>query len=296
VTSAVDASAPEALDQQAVPADEPSPPSVTIQPTAVAVAQADLANRVQQEQAEGTALDKLAQGLSNVSAGQTAANDLQQGNFSGATDELRNLGDNADQLSDAAKQQLAQGLQQAASGSAQADPALANREQQAAQALTRSSYVDQRQALRSLADQVQRSGSRSVSSDQLARDVGQLQQQGQGTNPTAGGSAAGQNGQGGAGGGQQGGPGVGTGANSNPFSDQPTRLDTTGQRVDVPLKLGQGSGVRPSDGNEDGSAGDPSLSGLSVSELSESQQTGEVTPEQNLVPGEQRPVVRGYFR
>ena len=26
------------------------------------------------------------------------------------------------------------------------------------------------------------------------------------------------------------------------------------------------------------------------------QQTGQVTPEQNLVPGDQRPVVRGYFR
>jgi hypothetical protein len=89
---------------------------------------------------------------------------------------------------------------------------------------------------------------------------------------------------------------VGTGDNPNPYADQPTRLDTSGQRVDVPLKLGQGSGVRPPDGSEDGSVGDSSLSGRSVSELPQSQQTGQVTPEENLVPGEQRPVVRGYFR
>ena len=31
-------------------------------------------------------------------------------------------------------------------------------------------------------------------------------------------------------------------------------------------------------------------------ELAQAQQTGQVAPEQNLVPGEQRPVVRGYFR
>jgi hypothetical protein len=301
---AVDVSTVDGLARQDLPQDvlEAATPALV---QAKQVSPADLANRVQQEQAEDTALGRLAQGLSNLSAGQAAAEDLQQGNYGAAADELRNLADNADQLSEAAKQQLARGLQDAAAASTQADPALAAREQQAAQALTHSTYADQRQALRSLADQIQRSGARSVPSDQLERDVGQLQQQPQssasGADQNGAGSDQGQSaatsGQtGGGGGGQQGGPGVGSGANPNPVSDQPSRLDTAGQQVQVPTKLGSGPGVRPANGTEDGSVGDPSLSGRSVAELAQAQQTGQVAPEQNLVPGEQRPVVRGYFR
>jgi len=62
------------------------------------------------------------------------------------------------------------------------------------------------------------------------------------------------------------------------------------------MKLGAGPAPRPSDGTEDQTDVDPSLSGQTISELSRSQQTGQVAPEQNLVPGEQRPIVRGYFR
>src|SRR5262249_9531381 len=155
------------------------------------------------------------------------------------------------QLSDAAKQQLARSLQKAATASAQTDRALADREQQAAQALTRATYADQRQALRALGDQVQRSGSRSVSSDQLQREVGQLQQQ------AAGGQAApaGQNdsqagapqadpaatsGQAPDGSGQQTGAGAGTASDPNVTDDRASRLDTQGQQVQVPTRLGSG--------------------------------------------------------
>jgi hypothetical protein len=64
----------------------------------------------------------------------------------------------------------------------------------------------------------------------------------------------------------------------------------------VPTRLGSGPGVRPSDGTEDQVGADPSVGGRTVAELARAQQTGQVAPEQNLVPGEQRPVVRGYFR
>jgi hypothetical protein len=289
-------------------------------------ADADLARRVQQQQAERDALDSLAQAVGRISAGQAAADAIQRGDFSAARDQLASLGDEADQLSDAAKQQLSRALQQAANSTAATDKQLADRERQAAQALSRANYADQRQALRNLADQVARSGAHAASADQLARDVGRLQQQAaasaasrglpsqspRGSTPGAQGAQSAQaTGQGadaaqasaqgtsaassGARG-QLGGAGVGTGANPDLLGDQPSRLDTAGQRVEVPIKLGTGPGVRPPDGTEDQIGMDPTVPTRSVTELVQSQQTGEVAPEQNLVPGEQRLVVRGYFR
>ena len=274
---------------------------------------ADLATQVQQAQAERVALDALAQALGRVSAAQPAADAIQQGNFSAAKQQLASLGDEADQLSDAAKQQLASALQQAANTSGQSDRQLADRERQAAQALGRGNYADQRQALRNLGDQVERSGARSEPADQLARDVGQLQQQQSGADQGSGGrgqgpgadsnagaaqqTAAGGGAQSAAGqAGQQAGAGIGSGPGSDALSDQPSRLDSAGQSVAVPLMLGSGSGVRPPDGTEDQTGSDPTAGSRVVAEQAQAQQTGQVAPEQNLVPSEQRPVVRGYFQ
>jgi hypothetical protein len=89
---------------------------------------------------------------------------------------------------------------------------------------------------------------------------------------------------------------VGTGAGGDPVGDPNPRLDTTGQRVEVPTKLSQGAAVRPPDGSEDQTQAQRADGAPTVSEAVGSQQTGQVTPEQNLVPGQQRSVVRGYFR
>ena len=301
--------------ERAVPPAAQDSALIKAQPAVQSQTDTNLASRVQQEQSEQLALDKLSKALSSVSAGQSAANAIQQGDFTGARDELQSLGDEADQLSDAAKQQLAKALQDAAASTAQADRQLADRERQAGQALSRPNYNDQRQALRGLGDQVERSGSRTVPADQLARDVGKLQQQqaanqGSGTRGQTPGSglpsnsAAAQSGQqsgpatgaqGGGADGQQGGPGVGTGTDPDVSGDA-SKLETAGQRVEVPTRLGSGPGVRPPNGTEDQVGADPSIGGRTVAELARSQQTGQVAPEQNLVPGEQRPVVRGYFR
>ena len=103
---------------------------------------AGLGARVQQEQAERAALDSLAQAVGRISAGQGAANAIERGDFNAARDLLANLGDEADQLSDAAKQQLSRALQQAANATATSDKQLADRERQAAQALSRPSYAE----------------------------------------------------------------------------------------------------------------------------------------------------------
>jgi len=279
--------------------------------------EADLAPRVRQAQAEQEAIDRLAQALGQVSAGKPAADALQQGNFGAARDQLSSLGEEADQLSDAAKKQLAQALQTASSASG-ADKQLADRERQAAVALSRNNYNDQRNALRQLGDQVERSGARSLPAAQLARDAGRLQQQQQqqqqgGGQPTSGpgqapsaSSIQAQQGTGmnGAQGGQsptgteageQGGVGAGNGT-AEGVGDPTGRLSTSGQLVEVPTKLGAGPGERPLDGTEDQVGTNPDAGARSVAEATQTQQTGQVSPEQNLVPGEQRPVVRGYFR
>ena len=286
------------MAERALPLDEnlQDQTLANAQPAQQTQADADLATRVQQEQGERSALDGLARALGSVSAGQAAADAIEQGNFANARDQLQGLGEEADQLSDAAKQQLAKALQQAATTTAQTDRQLADRERQAAQALSRATYADQRQALRGLADQVERSGARSVPSDQLERDIGRLQQQAGAGQPNAGVNPAPAGGPGGSAEGQLGGPGVGTGTDPDVLGSQPSRLDNSGTRVQVPTKLGTGPGVRPADGTEDQTGADSTIGARSVSELARAQQTGQVAPEQNLVPGELRPVVRGYFR
>jgi hypothetical protein len=213
-------------------------------------------------------------------------------------------------LSDAAKRQLARDLQQAAAGTAATDPQLAERERQVAAALSRNNYVEQRQALSNLADQVERSGAKTAPADQLARDIGRLQQQSNRPAPPASSAADGAQSasaaqqQPSAGAGAQTptdqngppGPGAGTGPGQDATGDQPARLDSAGQNVAVPARLSAGPGVRAPDGTEDQLASDPGAGASSVSELVQAQRTGQVAAEQNLVPGEQRSLVRGYFR
>src|SRR5262249_17757708 len=155
-------------DERTVPPEELA--LVALNPSSIGEQSidAELAPRVRQAQAEQEALDRLAQALGQVSPGKAAAEAIQRGDFSTARSQLASLGEEADQLSDAAKKQLAQALQSAASASA-GDRQLADRERQAAVALGRNSYPDQRSTLRQLGDQVERSGARSMPPAQLAR-------------------------------------------------------------------------------------------------------------------------------
>ena len=142
--AAADAAPSVDLTQRELPPGAEDIPLASAQPVPQTKADAGLAARVQQEQSERTALDNLSQALGSVSAGQPAANAIQQGDFGSARSELQNLGDEADQLSDAAKQQLGKALQDAAAASAQADRQLADKERQAAQSLSRATYGEQR--------------------------------------------------------------------------------------------------------------------------------------------------------
>jgi hypothetical protein len=76
-----------------------------------------------------------------------------------------------------------------------------------------------------------------------------------------------------------------------------SRLDTVSpERRGAHRSSAPGPGVRPLDSTEDDIGNDPAAGQRNVTELVQAQPTGQVAPEQNLVPGDQRPVVRGYFR
>src|SRR5262249_36319162 len=95
--------------------------------------------------------------------------------------------------------------------------------------------------------------------------------------------------------GEQGGAGAGNGSVDG-VGEPTNRLATAGQMVEVPQKLSPGRGERPTDGTEDQVSSNPVAGSRTAAEAISAQPTSEVSAEQNLVPGEQRPVVRGYFR
>src|SRR5919197_62616 len=163
---------PVVAEQGEFPLDNVAPAQTSVDDTG----DEQLAQRVEQAQTARQALDRLANALAQVSAGQAAAEAIQRGDYQAARDQLANLAEESDQLSTAAKQQLSQALQAAAAQTQATDRQLADRERQAAQALARGYYNEQRQSLRQLADQVQRSAQNGLSQGQLARDLGRLQQ------------------------------------------------------------------------------------------------------------------------
>ncbi len=80
------------------------------------------------------------------------------------------------------------------------------------------------------------------------------------------------------------------------LGDPAPPLNSAGQRVDVPIELSAGSATKA--GATDPNQSDQSVRGGAtgaVNETSQSQNTGQLAPERNLVPGDQRQVVRDYF-
>ena len=96
--------------------------------------ESDLRQRSEAARQQGASLDRLAEALGQVSAGQSAADSLRQGDAEQAADQLRELGREADQLSPEAKSQLAEALRQAAADGL-TERALSDRERRAADAL-----------------------------------------------------------------------------------------------------------------------------------------------------------------
>ncbi len=114
-------------------------------------------------------LQRLAQALDGQGVTQGVADDIRKGDYKGAGDALSDLGANNDQLSQDAKDSLAQSLDAAADDSS-STPGLQNAERRAAQALRNGDYNKTRQALEDLGQAVKDAGKDVVPQQDLARN------------------------------------------------------------------------------------------------------------------------------
>ncbi|MGE3269740.1 MAG: hypothetical protein AB7P40_13395 [Chloroflexota bacterium] len=291
----------------------------------LAQAESELSRQTAQSRTDQQALDRLAQSLDQVSAGHEAAEALRRGDYEQAAREIGELGTESDQLSQEAKNQLAQALRQAANDSS-SSPELSQAERKAADALASRDYEAAARAMDDLADQVNTRSKNVIPQSELGRawdqvnqerraqgqpdspgsargqqnqpnQQGQQNQQGRGQ-PSQGQQQPGQSGQ------PQSGQGIGTApSNGGPPGAQQDenepapRLDTQGQAVEVDLKPSQKPGSRPGDADkEDDKPRDDAGAITSSSAANPGQVTSSAPPEMNFVPSGRRDIVREYFQ
>jgi hypothetical protein len=290
----------------------------------LAQAESELSRLTGQSRTDQQALDRLAQALDQIAAGHEAADAIRRGNYEEAARAISELGTESDQLSQDAKNQLAQALRQAANDSA-ASPELSQAERRAADALAGRDYEAAARAMSDLADQVQ-TRSRNVipqAEQNRAWDAVNQERRAQGQ-PDSPGSAQAQQQQQGQGQGQQGrqqqqgqgqgqqgqsqqpqdGQGVGTApSNGGPPGEQRAdgdpapRLEAQGKPVEVELKPNEKPGVRPGDADEeDNRPRDDAGAISSSSSAAPGQVTSSAPPEMNFVPSGRRDIVREYFQ
>jgi hypothetical protein len=191
-------------------------------------------------------LEALADALRDHGATRPAAEALDRGDVAGAAQELRALADQADQLSEATRDDLATSLRDAAERIAPNDPALADQLRQSADGLERGGE-DAQQALDDLASAIEQT----QRDQQVAGADGQQPgaQQGQGQPSAQGQSGQSQSDQAGQGQGEQQGQGAGSGASAGPPGEQ--RQADPSQRLGVegePLPLeANGEGQVPAE-------------------------------------------------
>ncbi|HEX3246688.1 MAG TPA: hypothetical protein VHX16_14875, partial [Chloroflexota bacterium] len=296
----------------------------------VSQAASEVQRQANQSQTQRQDLNRLARSLGQTSAGRQASESIQRGDYQQAAEQLADLGNEADQLSQAAKEQLANELRAAANDTNQ-NRLLGDKERRAADALSGRDYGQQRRALRELGDEVARAGSFVVPQQDLAagmsrvreaqQELGQSPGQsddrqantpsGQGTNQSPSNNPSGQ--------GQQqpgqsarqsggaaptsGASGAGQAANgSAPGGDQAgenrletaPRLDVVGRRVEVPVKVGRGSLTQRPGTDDAVDSENGSETSTSVG-LNQAQDPSTTAAERNQVPSDRRQTVRDYF-
>ena len=304
----------------------PAPSTPAAPPNRLAQAEGELSRQTQQSRTDQQALDRLGQALDQIAAGHEAAEALRRGDYEQAAREIAELGTESDQLSQEAKNQLAQALRQAANDSA-SSPELSQAERKAADALTGRDYEQARPVdgrprgpghhPRAERHPPVRAWPRLGSGQPGAPCPGPAGEQRQRSGP--GGTAAavapagtrrsrgskvraaGQQGQSNQ---PQQGQGIGTapsqgGPPGEQQADDPApRLDTQGQPVEVDLKPGDRPGSRPGDekAEDDDKPRDETGPITAAGTGNPGQVTSSAPPEINFVPSGRRDIVREYFR
>jgi hypothetical protein len=244
-------------------------------------------------------MEALADALRDQGATRPAADALDRGDPSGAAQQLRELADQADQLSQDAREDMADSLRDAADRIEANDPALADQLRDSADGLEQGGQ-DAAQALDDLARAIEdlQDGQQTAGGSQ-----GQPGQDGQGGEPGGQdgqggepgdqpGGQGGQDGQGGDGG-QAGGPGgAGSGAGEQRQSESSERLGVPGQPV--PLET-DGPGDVPAEPSDRPPTSSEVVPGTTSGEASSDQrvQTG---ADPLRVPLDERDVVQDYFQ
>jgi hypothetical protein len=182
---------------QAAPRPSGAQPAV-VTPTAIPPRDAtQVAQQADQSQQAQTALERLARALSEQSVTQRAADSLRQGNYPQAAQQITDVGERNDQISDAAKRALGESLSRAAADSAAA-PALEQAEEAAASALAGGEFHAVQAAMKGLAAAVLAEAQQIVQQQDLAPGVASptppgldgTPAAGEGGSPTPGGTPA----------------------------------------------------------------------------------------------------------
>ena len=268
-----------------------TPEEVAARRAAVAqqLAQMATASRAQQE-----ALAALAQALQNTAAADAAAA-LNRGDYAQAAEVLAALGRESDQLSPAGRRELADSLRQSVNTLRGLSPALADRAQRAAQALSGRDYRRTEQALGELGEAIAQAGRGVVSPAELGMLGEALSEQGEDLDAALAGLA-----QRGAGGSQSSGAQAGSspGASSGGAPrGTDARLSAAGnpQPLDSLPSLDALPSAEPPD-PEGGSVLAPvSIGTASASGAPQGGEALRAAAETGSVPTERREVVRGYF-
>jgi len=245
-------------------------------------------------------LQRLADSLNDNSATKQAAQDIQNGNYSAAAQDLQQVASNLDQVSPDARQNISNDLQQAANQNTAGNQPLTDAEKNAAQSLQQGSGNDASQSVRNLANQVQQTGGQVRSQQDLSNAIQDAQQRANGSQP-------GQQGQQDANGkpqngdsqssSDQNGPGAGLGQPVPYQPGDPTQVQNLGNAGN-PLPLtGQPAGQSqplPGAGNPQNLGTSPG-GGNSVPQSGQQGAVDQASPDANRVARDRRDVVQGYF-
>lgn len=130
--------------------------------------QGDAQSQAADSQSAQSSLDKLGQSLDGQGAAQQAADNLRKGNYAQAAKDIADLGTQSDQLSKAAKEDLADALDKAAADPT-TDPSLGRDEKTAADALRKGDYKDVASSMEALGKSVQDTAGKVMSQQELAK-------------------------------------------------------------------------------------------------------------------------------